>query len=165
MDITTTLPKETLLQEIGDWFEGLFNESEKLYNELTEDEKAAAQWGSGLIAVISKDLDAIPADVVILLQQKFPTLSLTVVQGFLDQLIQKISNVQNKVPLTLEDAIAAVQTYFKQYTGSTLSTVLNDAYIFVTLLFTPTTAVEKIINLAVYVYQAIVKPHVNTPTT
>lgn len=169
--MTTTLPiaipKETLFQQIEQdaehalaWFECLFDEAEKLYNSLSADEQAAAVWGKGIITIIAQDLNALPPDVIALIQKAFPTLDLSVVQGFLDELLTTL-DVAN-FPTSLEAAIEDVQAYLKQHTGGILEAILNGAATILSVLFSPETLVAKFINIATYVEQAIVGPHLAT---
>lgn len=154
--------KESLIERFGDWIEGLFHKSEDLYNSLTEAEKKAAVWGSGLISVANTYIESTPDELWTVIQQKFPDLSENVVHGFIDELRAKVDNTQSQIPLTLTDALAWLQAYLKQYHGdhAVLNAISTNAYNIITILLSPETPIEKIIGIGVYVYQLIVKPHV-----
>lgn len=154
--------KENFIEKFGDWITGLFHSSEKTYNSLLDEEKKAGVWASGIIALISANLNVEPAAVIALLQLKFPDLSLDVVHGFLDNLRIKLDNTQSEIPLTLEDAIAWGQKYLAQHTGdsSTFAVIRTTAVNILAIMFSPETTVEKFIEIGLYIYHMIVKPHI-----
>lgn len=154
--------KESLIERFGDWFAGLFHKSETIYEELEEDAKKAAVWGSGIVAVVNVSLDKIPAEVIVLLQQKFPDLSLDVVHGFLDTLRMKIDTTSSEIPLTLEEAITWLQGFLSKHKDdkSVWGYISSIAGNILSTLLSPATPIEKFLSIAVYVYHAIVKPHV-----
>lgn len=166
--------KETLIQRFGDWITkvlpGIFGKGEKTlenaYDVLLEEEKKAGVWSSGAIAVVNANLDAIPADVIAILKQKFPDLPLDNLHGFLDDLRNKVDNLQSEIPLTLEDAIAWAQAYLGQHKGdhSTWAVISTTAVNLLATFFSPATAIEKFIAAGLFIYHAIVKPHVEDGT-
>lgn len=153
-------PHEDFLERLEDWLENLFSEADSLYNHLSDEEKAAAVWGSGVISCINTYIDKAPADVINLLQTAFPTLSVDNVHGFLDEVLNSINTIQGEVPLTLEDAIAAMQAYLKLHQGSFWATISGAAATLISTLMSPETAVEKFISIGVTLYQTIIRPHV-----
>lgn len=154
--------KENFIERFGDWITGLFHSSEKTYNSLLEEEKKAGVWASGIIALLNANLNALPAEVIALLQQKFPDLSLDVVHGFLDNLRIKLDNLQSEIPLTLEDAITWGQTFFLKHVhdDSAWAIIRTTATNLLAIMFSPETTVEKFIEVGLYIYHMIVKPHV-----
>lgn len=154
--------KESLIERFGDWFEGLFHHAETIYESLTDEEKKAGVWASGVIALVNANLDAVPSVIVTLIQQKFPDISIDVIHGFLDDVRNKVDNLNSEIPLTLEDAIAWAQKYLAQHVGdhSTWAIVTTGVVNLLATLFSPGTAVEKFISAGVYIYHLIVKPHV-----
>lgn len=156
--------KESFIERFGDWISGIFSKSEKLYDSLLEEEKKAGVWASGIIALISANLNAEPAAVIALLQLKFPDLSLDVVHGFLDNLRIKLDNLQSEIPLTLEDAITWGQKFLAQHVhdDGTFAVIRTTAVNILAIMFSPETAVEKFIEIGLYVYHMIVKPHIAT---
>ncbi len=154
--------KENFIERFGDWITGLFHSSEHTYNTLLEEEKKAGIWASGIIAVINNDLNAVPTEVIAILQQKFPDLSLDVVHGFLDNLRIKLDNLQSEIPLTLEDAVVWAQKFFLQHTHDegTWAVIRTTAVNLLAIMFSPETVVQKFIEVGLYIYHMIVKPHV-----
>lgn len=154
--------KESFIERFGDWITGIFHHSETLYDTLTAEEKKAGVWASGLIAIINANLNAVPAVVITIIQQKFPDLSVDVIHGFLDEVRNKIDNLGSAIPLTLEDAIVWAQQFLGQHEGdhSAWAVITTTAVNLLATLFSPTTVVEKFINVGLYIYHLIVKPHV-----
>lgn len=154
--------KENFIERFGDWITGLFHSSEKTYNTLLEEEKKAGVWASGIIALLNANLKGLPADIILLLQQKFPDLSLDVVHGFLDNLRIKLDNLQSEIPLTLEDAIAWGQKYLGSHVhdNSAWAIISTTATNLLAVMFSPETSVQKFIEVGLYIYHMIVKPHV-----
>lgn len=157
--------KENFIERFGDWFGHLFSSvdsADSLYNTLTDDEKRAAIWGSGIIHLVDQKISALPADVVTAIQTAFPDLSIDVVHGFLDELRDAVDTTQSQIPLTLEDAVAWAQAYLKAHStsGSIFDQIRTTAVNILVTLFSPITPIEKIITIGVGVYHLIVKPHV-----
>lgn len=153
-----------ILSKLGLFMKPIIKQGEDIYDTLTDDEKKAAQWASGIIAVVNQNIDAAPPVIIDLLKIKFPDLSLDVVHGFLETLLTKISNVQTEIPVTLEDAITGLQKYLKQHEGDNniWGIISKTATTILTVLFSPETPAQKIEAVLEYVYHLIVKPHVNT---
>lgn len=148
------------ISRFGKWIESEFNSAEKLYNTLTADEKQAAQWGYGVIAVINANIDKDGALIEPLLQAAFPTLSLSTIQGFLETLVKDAGIVVADTPLTLPDAINAVKNYLSGLHGSTWEQISQALGNLIAIMFTPETPVQKFISVAELVYQYLVKPKV-----
>jgi len=155
---TFTLQKETLLEKIGSWFAGLFNDGIALYNSLPQADQQALVNGSGIIAIIAKNLTQPQAAVTALIQQLYPTVDPALIQGFLEQ-IQALKAPNETPAIGLENVVGWVQGYLLQHnSGSFLAIASTDLYTILTTLFTPETPVEKIIALGTVVYQIIIKP-------
>lgn len=153
-----------MLSKFGFFMKPIIKNGEDIYDLLTEDEKKAAQWSSGLIAIVNNNIDQTPDVIIKLVQTKFPDLSLDVVHGFIHTLLNKISNIQGEVPLTLEDAVAKLQTFLKQHENdSNVWGIISKASVTIlTLLFSPGTEAQKIEAALEYVYHLIIVPHVET---
>jgi hypothetical protein len=156
----------SVIQQLGSWFGIVIDKGEQLYEELSDEEKQAAQWGSGVLAVVNQDLNAIPADVIKVIEQKFPELDLDTLHGFIDELRNKVDTVQSQIPLTLEDAIAWLQGHLKKYEGdnTTLGIITKGLANILALIFVPGTAAQKIGGALEYIYHLIIKPHVQGTT-
>lgn len=154
-----------VLTKLGIFMKPIIKNGEDIYDMLSEDEKKAAQWSSGLIAIVNNNIDQTPQVVIDLIKLKFPDLSLDVVHGFLDTLLNKISNVQTEVPLTLEDAIAGIQKFLKQHENDkgVWGVISKASVTILTLLFSPGTEAQKIEAALEYIYHLIIKPHVEAP--
>lgn len=145
----------TLIGKFGDWIEGLFSASEKLYDKLTEEEKKAANWAYGVIALVNKYGDqALPY-----IQVAYPDLSEDQLHGFLDTLLNKVKAVDGEVPLTLEEALKSLADYLGRLDGSAWEQISQALGNLLATLFSPETPVQKFINIAEYVYSLFVKPH------
>lgn len=153
---------ESFIERFGDWISGLFKHSQNLYDQLEEVAKKAAVWGSGIIAVVNKMLTAIPSEVIAIIKQKFPDLSIDVLHGFLDTLRIKVDNIASQIPITLEEAIKWLQGFLSKHLDDHSTWGIISSYLgnLLSILFSPSTLIEKFISIAVWVYHVIVKPHV-----
>jgi len=148
-----------LINRFGAWVSTLFNNSEKVYNLLTDEEKKVATWSYGVIAILNKYADDIPA-ALDAIGIKYPELSKDVIHGFLEQIVIDTKIVVADTPLTLEDAAKAVADHLKDLKGQVWQQISQTLGNLLAIAFSPETPVQKFIASAEYVYRAIVKPHV-----
>jgi hypothetical protein len=149
-----------LVKKFGDWFADIFKHSEELYEKLTDEEKKAAEWAYGVIAVVNANLDKVPAEIKEIIADKYPDLSPDLIHGFLDRLLNDLKAVDNKIPLTLEDALEALKTYLSKLDGDVWKTISSGVGSALAVLLSPGTPVQKFTAVAEYIYQVFVKPHV-----
>lgn len=162
MSIITNIEKDikSLEQRFGIWITVEFNSAEKLYNDLTDDEKKGALYAYGVIACINSNLDK-TGNLIPVIQQFFPDLSLDVIHGFLDILIKDIGIIQTDTPLTLEEALTEVAKYLQSQKGSFWEGLSQTLGNLLAVQFSPTTPIQKFINSAELIYQGIIKPLFN----
>lgn len=153
---------ENVIERFGAWVGKEFSTAETLYNELTEDEQKAATWGYGLISIVNENLDKDASVIIPIIQLKYPDLSLDVIHGFIDTVLNDIKAVQPEVPVTLEDALNALVSYLKGFKGSTWEQISQALGNLLAIAFSPTTPIQKFISVAEMVYQLLVKPHVQS---
>lgn len=149
---------ETALQSIGLWAKPALTAGEKVYNELSDEEKKAAQWSYGVIAIINQHANEINL-ILPLIQKIFPGLTSDVLQGFLERLLAELHVVDDNVPLTLEDAIKAAANYLKSLQGNTWATISQAAGNILLTLLSPSTPIQKAMTIAEFVYQSFIKPY------
>lgn len=151
---------KNLINKFGEWFADLFEQSEQLYNKLTEAEQKAANWAYGVIAIINANIDKVPSEIIEIIQEKYPDLSLDLLHGFLDKLVNDMKFITGEVPVTLPDAIALLRMYLSKVNGDVwgqISTAIGSS---LAVLLSPGTPVQKFASISEYVYQLFVKPHV-----
>lgn len=153
-----------VLTKLGLFMKPIIKSGEDIYDMLSEDEKKAAQWSSGVIAIVNNNIDQTPQVIIDLIKVKFPELSLDVIHGFIDTLLNKLKFIQGEIPLTLEDAVAKLQAFLKQHENdkSVWGIISKASVTILTLLFSPGTEAQKIEASLEYIYHLIVKPHVET---
>lgn len=149
-----------LIKKFGDWFSDLFKHSESLYEKLTEEEKKAANWGYGVIAIVNANIDKLPSEIKEIISEKYPDLSVDVIHGFLDRLLNDLKAVDNSIPLSLEDALESLKNYLGKLDGDIWKTISAGIGSALAVLFSPGTPVQKFASIAEYVYQLFVKPHI-----
>jgi len=150
---------ESLINRFGQWVAKLFDNSEKIYKLLTDEEKKYAEWSYGVIAIINNHVD----DVDEALKQigiKYPDVSMDVIHGFLEKIVIDTKIVVADTPLTLKDAAQAVATHLSRLEGQTWQQISQTLGNLLAIAFSPDTPVQKFIAAAEYIYRAIVKPHV-----
>jgi len=153
-----------LVEKFGKWISGWFIHAETIYNDFTDAEKKYAEWAYGVVALVNQNLDAFikkdPASVA-LVQKAFPDLSLSVLQGFLDNVLNEFKVKQAEIPLTLEDALKELAVYLQGLGSHNVwSTVSQSIGHILMIMFSPETTLQKLIATAEYIYQTIVKPKV-----
>lgn len=157
MSLLTTL--ENAINSIGGWIKAIFSNAEKIYNVLSADEKKAADYAYGVIAIVNKYIDQ--ADQILpAIQKVYPGLSTDVLHGFIDIVLKDLGAVQSHVPLTLEDAISELVAYLKTKQGNTWKVVSQGLGSLLAVLLSPETPIQKFTAVAELVYQAVVKPKV-----
>lgn len=151
---------EKIATDIGDWFKSEASAAEKLYDSLSDEEKQAATWAYGVLAVINANLSGDVATVIIpLIQKAFPDLSLDNLQGFVDELLVAAKAAETP-PLTLVDGLTALVKYLSQFSGTFWGALTQTLGSELTILMSPGTAIQKITQTAELIYQIIVKPKV-----
>lgn len=154
------LDVEDAISRLGKWIASEFDAANDVYNKLSATEKQAAQWGYGLIAIVNANIDNDAAVILPIIQLKYPDISLDVIHGFIDTVLNDVKAVQSKVPVTLEDALNALVAYLKGFKGTTWEQISQALGNLIAVAFSPETPIQKFISVAELVYQAIVKPHV-----
>lgn len=156
---------ENLIARFGNWIKSWYASAEDLYTELSDVEKKYATWAYGTVAIVNQNLHAFinkdPAAVA-LIKQAFPDLDLSTLQGFIDNVLNEFQVKQSEVPLTLEDALSQLATFLNGMGNHNVWSVISQGIGHVlVIMFTPETPVQKLIAIAEYVYQIIVKPKVS----
>lgn len=154
------LDVEGAVERLGKWVASEFSAAENVYNELSDEEKKAATWAYGLIAIVNANVDKDASLIIPIIQLKYPDLSLDVIHGFIDEILKDINGVQANVPLSLEDAINALVKYLSSLQGNAWKVISQGLGNLIAVLFSPETPVQKFISVAELIYQAIVKPHI-----
>lgn len=156
------LDLEDAINRLGKWIASEFSAAEDVYNKLSEKEKQGAQWAYGVIAVVNANVDKDASVIIPIIQLKFPDLSLDVIHGFIEMVLNDINGVQNGIPLTLDDAINALAKYLGSLKGDAWKVISQGLGNLIAVLFSPETPVQKFVSVAELIYQAIVKPHVES---
>lgn len=147
-----------LIKKFGSCISHIFDSSEKLYDTLTDEEKKAANYAYGVIALLNKyGNEALPY-----IKLSYPSLSESVLHGFIDTLLKDIHAVVDNTPLTLEDALKSLVSHLGQFNGNTWQQVSQSLGNILATLFSPETPIQKFINVAEFVYQLFVKPKIAT---
>lgn len=144
--------------QLGDWITGEFNGAEKLYNTLTTDEKNAATWSYGVLAIINKNIAVDGTLIIPIIQKAFPSLSTDDLQGFIDTLLNNIKAKQAEAPLSLAEGLNLLASYLKQFDGSFWGILTQGIGTELTILFSPTSEPQKIASTAELIYQIVIKP-------
>jgi hypothetical protein len=158
--MSLVLDIESAIERLGKWIAGEFSAAEKVYNELSDDEKKSANWAYGVIAVVNANVDKDASIIIPIIQLKYPDLSLDVIHGFIEMVLNDINGVQGEIPLTLEDAINSLAKYLGSLKGEAWKVISQGLGSLIAVLFSPETPVQKFVSIAELVYQALVKSHV-----
>lgn len=147
---------EGLIEKLGEWITPAFNAAEEVYEKLTDDEKKAANYAYGVIALINQyGEEAEPY-----IKALYPDLSTDQLHGFLDIVLKDIGVIEDSTPITLKEALKAVADYTGTLKGDTWKVVSQSLGNLLAVLFSPTTPVQKFVAVAEMVYSLFVKPKV-----
>jgi hypothetical protein len=149
---------EELAERFGEWVAQEFHSASNLYNELSDLEKKGATWAYGVIAIVNKNLDKDAVVILPIIQKAFPDLSIDVLHGFVDTVLNDLNAVQSNVPVTLEDALNALVKYLGTFKGNAWAQVSQSLGNLLAIAFSPETPIQKFIQVAELVYQVVVKP-------
>lgn len=138
----------------------LFNAAEGEYLKLAPEVRAAAATASGIIAIVNKEVSAVPSDVWALIQTKYPNVS----QESVTAVLIKANNVVNganalALNATFDEALAALNAYLQTLSGNVWITVIKAIVAIAVDVLTPGTVIQKVELVLEYIYQNLVKPH------
>ena len=144
-----------IFHSIGHFFVGLFDALKKAYLNLSKEEQAALQQGTGLVNLINKMLDKTPAEIRAAITAAYPTLDEATLEASLFQLAKTfgLNGVNN-----LDEAIIAIQKYLSSLQGTGWTIASHAAASALAILFAPPTAkIPVILSLIEWVYQHFIK--------
>lgn len=144
---------------IGQFFVGLFNAAKKTYSKLSDEQKAALQQGTGLVAIINDNLTLAPAEVRALIQKAFPDLD----EVKLETALFEVARSFNTTGLQdLDGAILVLQDHLTRLDGKAWAVASHAAAALLSVLFAPAdTKVATIVSLIEWVYQHFIKKSTN----
>jgi hypothetical protein len=149
----------SFITDILNFFKGLFNASEKLYNSLSAEEQLLGQQASGIVAAINADLTAAPTTFWTTLSTAFPSLTQTQVTAYMNSALVTLGVINADGALSFEDALTALQAYLSKHQGNTWVAITQGLVaIFLDVLSPGTNAFEKITSIMQYIYIDIIKP-------
>ena len=139
-------------------FTDLFDSAEKAWNKLEPKVQSALLDGSGIISVISQNLEATPDEVFDLIQKKFPGITK-------EKLADGLGKVSDGFKLTEETAspdllttIKNLQTYFSGLHGKFWESATSISAQVLSTIFSPDeTPFAKISTLIEFVYRKKIK--------
>jgi hypothetical protein len=139
-------------------FTDLFSSADKLWHKLEPQVQNALIEGSGVIGVISQNLEASPDEVFNIIQQKFPNLSKDKLAAGLAKVSDGFKIAENTDAPDLLSTIKNLQTYFSGLKGKFWESATSVSAQMLSTLFSPDdTAFAKISSLMEYVYHNKIK--------
>ena len=151
-----------LLNTIGLFFTGLFNEAKKAYKELSKEEQVALKTASGVINVINTNIAAAPPFVLDLIKSAFPGLDITKITGLLQVAAKDlgiVADATNTDDLTV--LIKNIQDHLsaKAKEGdSAWAKASHVGYLAIAVFLAPVNLkVAAIVSLSEYVYHDLIK--------
>lgn len=147
-----------LLDKLGHFFKGLFNEAERAWNKLEPEIQTALLHGSGVIAIVNENLDKTPDFVFELIQKKFPDLTEEKLKAGLvkvNEAFKIAEDINNADLLTL---LKNLQTFLSSLHGSFWEGVSSTLAQLLSIALAPEmTPFAKISLLAEFVYNKFIK--------
>ncbi len=99
-----------LFEKIGQFFKSLFNGAQRTWDKLSPEVKAALEHGSGIVAIVNKNIDAIPDVILAEIQKKYPDLSI-------DKLKEGLDAVSSALNLVIDPDIIVTIQNIQKYLG------------------------------------------------
>ena len=139
-------------------FTDLFNAAERAWDKLETKLQDALIDGSGVVNVISQNLEASPDMVFDLFQKKFPNLSKEKLANGLTKVSDGFKLAQGTAEPDLLSTIKNLQTYFSGLQGKFWESATSISAQVLSTVFSPDdTAFAKISSLIEYVYRRKIK--------
>ena len=139
-------------------FKDLFNAAEKAWDKLEPKVQTALLEGSGIISVISQNLEATPDVVFDLIQKKFPDVTKEKLANGLAKVSDGFKLAQDTETPDLLTTIKNLQTYFSGLHGKFWESATSISAQVLSTVFSPDeTPFAKISTLIEYVYRKKVK--------
>lgn len=139
-------------------FTDLFNAAERAWDKLEPKVQDALIDGSGVVNVISQNLEASPEVVFDLIQEKFPNLSKEKLTNGLTKVSDGFKLAQDTAEPDLFTTIKNLQTYFSGLQGKFWESATSISAQVLSTVFSPDdTAFAKISSLIEYVYRKKIK--------
>lgn len=140
-------------------FTDLFNAAKRTWNKLEPEVQTALVHGSGVIDIINRNLSAIPADIITLIQTKYPDLDVIKLKTGLQAVTTQLTKIEaipdqdlTKTIQNLQAYLSGLQGKFWEGASSTLAQLLS------IVLAPEETIFAKIASLIEYVYRKKVNP-------
>lgn len=152
----------TFLQQIGEFFTNLFNETAKAYNHLEGNEQTAIKTASGWLAIVGSNLTASPDVVFSLIQAAYPSITKDVLTGYLHQLGGQLGIIAADTPPDFTSAMTALQTYLGKHTGNAWIAIIKAVVALLATIIEPGTIIQKIEMVLEYVYQNYIRGKIQT---
>jgi hypothetical protein len=157
---------KNFIASIGNFFTGLFNETEKVWDELDTDLKSATQMASGIMAIVNANSTVASTVIWQLISEAYPN----VTQAQVTAAFVKINNTINTAntlaaDTTFEEALTTLQTYLNSLpTGNTWVSIIQTAVAIAVDVFAPGNVIQKVVAVLEYVYQKLIKPNIPVAT-
>ncbi len=142
-------------------FTDLFNSADKVWHKLEPDVQNALIQGSGVINVISQNLETSPDEVFNIIQKKFPDLSKDKLAAGLAKVSDGFKIAENTGTPDLSTTIKNLQTYFSGLKGKFWESATSiSAQMLSTLFSSEDAAFAKISSLMEYAYYNKIKKEI-----
>lgn len=139
-------------------FTDLFNAAKRAWNKVEPEVQAALIHGSGVIDIINRNLTAIPADVVTLIQTKFPDLDVVKLQIGLQAVTTQLTKIQAVPDQDLATTIQNLQTYLSGLQGNFWEGASSTLAQLLSIVLAPQeTIFAKVVSLTEYVYRTFIR--------
>lgn len=152
-----------LLEKIGEFFSSLFNGANRTWKKVSPEVRNALLQGSGIVAIINKNIDQLPDFVLDLILKQYPDLPVEKIKEVLLE-VGKVTNIEisDDILVTIQN----VQKYLSERTGKVWAIASDTlAKVIAVFLAPKDTKVASIISLIVFVYHRFIKKEVEEPAT
>jgi phage-related tail protein len=125
MNTHPNTPLGKLFFKLGIWHPAIEDGIVAAYNKLQEEEKVAIVNASGIIAIITRNVEQTPDFIFSLITAKIPSATKEAVTDFLNHINTELKLVDSQVPATFEDALKKLQTWLSGFGGKAWASIVR----------------------------------------
>lgn len=148
---------KTFLNSIGNFFADLFNKTEAAYNTLDSDLQNYIKQGSGIIAIVSANINASSPVVWQLISAAYPNVTQASVAAALSSVLNTLGVISTDLSGNFDMALVTLQEYLAKQKDNTFVVVSKAIVSLLVDAFSPGTVIQKVELVLEYVYQTFIK--------
>jgi hypothetical protein len=148
----------SLFADIWDFIRNIFGKIEAEWHKLSKEIKNGIQYGSGIVSVITKNIEATPQFLLDIIQKEFPNINIEDVKKNILTVAADVQGLGQTATDDIYTTLTNLQAYFKKLGGAKWEQEASIiAQRLAALFVPPTTPFATIVTFIEFVYQTIIK--------